>query len=76
MQHPVDGHYFTDVGAWAFIVECLHRLDPMEIETVVLDQPPGKAGYVFKVPGASNRPKIYVKLQLVSGAVRGRSFHD
>jgi hypothetical protein len=76
VRDPTDGQFFTDAGAWAFIVDCLHRLDPMEIETMVLNQPPGKTGYVFKVPGVPNRPNIYIKLQIVSGAVRGRSFHD
>jgi hypothetical protein len=45
------------------------------IEEVVLDKPPGKIGYVLKLPGANNR-KIYVKLQVCGDHVRGRSFHE
>lgn len=41
---------------------------------MVLDKPPGKPGYTFHfVDGAGKR--IYVKLQIASGFIMGRSFH-
>lgn len=73
---PSTGEPFTDVGAWHFIVDCLTHLTCEEIDMIVLDRPPGKSGYVLIRPGAHGRPSIYIKLDIISGAVRGRSFHD
>ncbi len=69
---PKTGVAFTSVGAWEFIVELLNGGIPIEI--VVLDIPPGRTGYVLKIDGWSGC-KIYIKLQLGSGIVFGRSFH-
>ena len=71
---PRSGNPFTDAGAWDYVVE---QLDAgCAIGTVVLRKPPGKTGYVLKLPGHPGQPLIYVKLQLGSGRVIGRSFHD
>lgn len=70
---PDAGEPFTNDGAWAFIVSLLEAREP--IETIVLDKPPGKTGYVIIVDGWSGS-KIYIKLQLGSGIVIGRSFHN
>jgi hypothetical protein len=45
-----------------------------EIETIELDHPPGRTGYVIKTAG-SGGVQIYIKLELGSGKVIGRSFH-
>jgi len=45
------------------------------IKTIILDKPPGKIGYVLITEGAPGRPDIYIKLQIGSGRVYGRSFH-
>jgi hypothetical protein len=68
--NPRDGQPFTPAGAWEYIAELLetHPIDEME-----LDQPAGKTGYVMKV--ASPDGEIYIKLQLGSGKIIGRSFH-
>lgn len=70
-RHPEE--YFTDESAWEFVAECLDGGCPVEI--VDLRHPPGKKAYVFKVAGISASDVIYVKLQLGSETVIGRSFH-
>jgi hypothetical protein len=45
------------------------------LEEVTLRHPPGKTGYVLKVPGYQNQT-IYIKLQLGAGTVIARSFHE
>ena len=72
---PVSNEPFTDEGAWTFIVTWLQKLTLDEIHVVELMKPPGKRAYAFVVQGATGQPEIYVKLQIVSGAVRARSFH-
>ncbi|MDH6268401.1 hypothetical protein M2360_003806 [Rhizobium sp. SG_E_25_P2] len=47
-----------------------------DIEIVVLDKPPGKTAYVIKVAGHPPVSHIYIKLQLGSDFVQGRSFHE
>lgn len=71
---PRFGQPFTDAGAWDFIVENLRA--GCQVMRVDLEKPPGKTGYVMKLQGAQGRPFIYVKLQIVSGVVYGRSFHN
>ncbi|BBD02447.1 hypothetical protein YGS_C2P0461 [Sphingobium sp. YG1] len=44
------------------------------METISLAKPAGKTGYVMIVEGFGGE-KIYIKLQLGSGQVIGRSFH-
>jgi hypothetical protein len=46
-----------------------------EIEVVELTQPPGKKGYVMSLPSHDPTTPLYVKLQLSSSFVIGRSFH-
>lgn len=70
--NPATGEAFTPVGAWEFIVSLLEA--GHEIEVIELDKPKGKKGYVMKVQGVGVE-KIYIKLQLLSGIVMGRSFH-
>jgi hypothetical protein len=72
VRRPDTGEAFTPDGAWTFIVELLKA--GTEVETMVLDKPPGKTGYVIKCDGWDGE-KIYIKLQLGSGCVYGRSFH-
>jgi hypothetical protein len=69
---PDTGEAFTPVGAWLFVIELLKA--GTEVETMILDKPPGKTGYVMKCPGWAGEI-IYIKLQLGSGLVYGRSFH-
>jgi len=69
---PRTGKPFTPVGAWEFVVELLES--GIEIETKVLDPPEeGKLAYVIHAP--LGRRNLYVKLQLGSGSIIGRSFH-
>lgn len=66
-----DGQPFTDAGAWDFVVECLES--GVSLTPVTLEKPAGKVAYTFTVPVCAE--EVYVKLQLGSGAVIGRSFH-
>lgn len=71
-EGSVDG-FFTDETAWTFIAD---RLEQGEIvEPKVLDKPPGSKAYVMKIEIGSDVPMLYVKIQLGSGKVWGRSFH-
>ena len=66
--------YFDDHAAWELIASRLEG--GHEVETVALDQPRGRKGYVMKIDLNPGRPRLYVKLQLGSGEVIGRSFHE
>lgn len=70
---PRTGQVFTEDGAWEFVAEKLD--DGTPVTPIELSKPPGKTGYVIQVSGGVGRPTIYIKLQLGSGFVFGRSFH-
>lgn len=65
---------FDDNSAWELIASKLEA--GHDIEAIILDQPPGKKGYVMKINLNPGRPLLYVKLELGSGVVIGRSFHE
>lgn len=68
----VDGDYFTPDGAWEFIAERLEDENQV-VEWIELNKPPGKKALVMII---SEDPKdIYIKVQLGSGKINGRSFH-
>jgi hypothetical protein len=73
IHDPRSGQCFTPSGAWEFINECLDA--GQKLQEIILEQPEGKKGYVMKVNVGPGRPLLYIKLQLGSGAVIGRSFH-
>lgn len=69
-----DDRGFTGPGAWQLVASELERGHRVEI--VPLRRPEGATGYVMKIRlGSSNRPALYVKLELCRGHVFGRSFH-
>ena len=68
----LDG-YFTDAAAWDLIASKLE--EGHEVEVVQLREPPGRTGYVMKIELEADKPLLYVKLELGSGRVFGRSFH-
>ena len=65
--------HFSDAAAWEFIASKLETGHPVEI--LNLRKPAGAKGYVMKVEVESDQPLLYVKLQLGSGHIIGRSFH-
>ena len=65
--------YFTRTSAWELIADKLE--DGHDVETIELQKPPGAKGYVMKINLEPNKPYLYVKLQLGSGKIIGRSFH-
>ena len=70
--HTQTKDIFTEDGAWQFAADLLDAGEPLK--EVVLIKPLGKKGYVMEIPVKGWRP-IYIKLQLGSGQVFGRSFH-
>lgn len=65
--------HFTDAAAWELIATLIDRGHP--IEMVALNKPKGAKGYVMKVNLEPGQPQLYIKLQLGSGKIIGRSFH-
>ena len=65
--------HFTDAAAWEFIASRLEDGHPVEV--VELRKPAGATGYVMKIDVEPRQPLLYVKLQLGSGKIIGRSFH-
>ncbi len=49
--------------------------DKQGIEKIDLTHPKGNVGYVMKIRLVPDEPDLYVKLELGSGVVFGRSFH-
>ena len=66
------GNFFTPLAAWNYIEERLLGDEPVEV--ILLDRPPGKKGYVMKIPQPDGQI-LYIKLQLCAIGVHGRSFH-
>lgn len=64
---------FTDESAWELIADQLEA--GCEVKTIELRQPRGKIGYVMEIDFEQNQPIIYIKIQLGSGVIFGRSFH-
>ena len=65
--------HFSDAAAWELIASKLE--DGHDVETVELQNPPGVTGYVMKIVLEPDAPILYVKLELGSGRIWGRSFH-
>ena len=72
--NPETGRPFTRSGAWDFIAVCAGR--GHEIEVLKLRKPAGATAYVMKIWLEANRRRLYVKLELRSGRILGRSFHE
>ena len=68
------GMAFSEAEAWELITTKLE--EGHSVETITLDQPKGKIGYVMKICLTKDSPSLYVKLQLQGQKVIGRSFHD
>jgi hypothetical protein len=73
VTNPRTGFCFTHREAWLLICDALR--DNCPIEEVELRHPPGHKAYAFTIALDPTRPKLYVKLQLGSGRIIGRSFH-
>jgi hypothetical protein len=67
-----EGHNFTDLTAWDYILERLEAGEPIEV--IKLDIPAGKNGFVMKIE-QPDKQILYIKLQLARPGVVGRSFH-
>ena len=69
---PRTGECFTESSAKEFVTETL-RDEKIPLTEIVLGKPPGKRGYEIIVE--TEFGPIYIKLQLGSGRIIGRSFH-
>ena len=65
--------HFTDASAWELIATRLEHGE--EVRVIELQTPRGAKGYVMTIDLGPNVPALYVKLQLGSGKIIGRSFH-
>ena len=72
-QNGMLASHFTDASAWELIASTLES--GHEVETVELWKPPGATGYVMMIDLEPSHAPLYVKLQLGSGKIIGRSFH-
>ena len=68
----LDSH-FTDAAAWELIASRIEN--GHDLEVVQLEKPPGARGYVMKIDLEPGQAQLYIKLQLGSGQIIGRSFH-
>ena len=69
---PRSGQPYTPVAAWDRVHAEL--VAGCNLKKIPLDKPPGKFGYTFHFLDGANK-RVYVKLQIGSGLVMGRSFH-
>ena len=65
--------HFTVTTAREFIATKLEEGEPVEV--IELNRPKGAKGYVMKIELRPGEPKLYMKLQMGSTKVIGRSFH-
>ena len=73
VPHPESGMPFTVAGAWIFIAELLEKGQPMEV--IEMRDKPGTRAFVMLVDMPDSERPLYVKVQLGSGKIIGRSFH-
>lgn len=71
--NPETGMVFTTNSAFELIARLLE--DGAPLEEVELRTPPGKRAYVLRHELDRKQPPLYIKLELGSGTIIGRSFH-
>ena len=64
---------FTEFSAWNLIADELEA--GCDVRVIELEKPPGNLGYVLEIELEATEPPLYVKLELGSGIIFGRSFH-
>jgi hypothetical protein len=73
--NPSTEMFFTDAGAWDYIIELLESgLQFSEVQN--MRKPPGTVGYEVVTKLAPNLPDLYIKIQVYKGRIWGRSFHN
>jgi hypothetical protein len=71
---PRFGMFFTDAGAWAYIIDLLES--GREFTAAKLKRPPETVGYEIVLRLALNLPELYIKIQIFQEKIWGRSFHN
>lgn len=74
VENPETGLPFSDASAWEFICDLLEACPEQFVETE-LEKPIGQIGYVTLVTLSPTSVLLYIKVQLLKGKARGRSFH-
>ena len=72
--NPETEMFFTDAAAWDLIARLLDENYPFC--PIVLRKPAGELAYETEVVLGSGLPKLYIKIQVKSGVIWGRSFHN
>ena len=70
---PESGLPYTEPGAWDLVARRIE--EGHEVEVIALRRPRGATGYVMKIFLEPGRPLLYVKVEVRSGRILGRSFH-
>ena len=73
VRNPEGGLPFTNPGAWDLIASKTEN--GHQVEIVELQKPKGATGYVMLIELEPEMPLLYVKLELKSDRIFGRSFH-
>ncbi len=73
IENPETGLPFSDASAWEFICNLLIA-EPERFVEVNLEKPVGQIAY-WAVVTLCDGVAVYIKVQLVQGLARGRSFH-
>ena len=73
VRNPEGGLPFSDPGAWDLIASKIES--GHQVEIVELQKPKGATGYVMLIELEPEMPLLYVKLELKSDRIFGRSFH-
>ena len=73
VRNPEGGLPFSNPGAWDLIASKIES--GHQVEIVELQKPKGATGYVMLIELEPEMPLLYVKLELKSDRIFGRSFH-
>ena len=73
MTSETTGMPFTDDEVWHFIADRIE--EGHEIEVIEMEDKPGTHGFTMLVDVEGHERPLYIKVQLGSGVVIGRSFH-
>jgi hypothetical protein len=74
VENPETGIPFSDSSAWELICNLLDECPDIFAE-LRLDKPQGQIAYWTVTTLKESNVRLYIKIQLVQGKARGRSFH-
>jgi hypothetical protein len=74
VENPETGLPFSDASAWELICKLIDECPETFVE-LVLDNPRGQIAFWTTTILKPSNVALYIKVQLVHGRARGRSFH-